>query len=102
MGLYPVSAAADSRIDQPQLEPRREETVATVLERARIPPDDVYHLFLNEAILAARNSMAAWLLYQCVPSGSVGRPVTAQQLDTRVYDRYGLRLFARDGALLVV
>lgn len=82
-----------------RLEPQPEETVATVLERVGTPPRDVYHIFLNGAILATRNSMAPWLRYQ---QASDELSDQASGLDTRVQDGDRLGLFARDMALLVV
>lgn len=85
-----------------RLEPQPKETVRTTLERIGIVPDEVFHIFLNGAILATGNSMAPWLKYQQATGGSVGRPVTAAELDRRVHDGDRLGLFARDMALLVV
>ena len=76
-----------------RLEPRPKETVRTALERAGIEPDEVYHVFLNGAILSTQNSMAPWLKYQEAP---------AEGLGTRVRDGDRLGLFSRDMALLVV
>jgi hypothetical protein len=75
------------------LEPRADETVRTALERVGIAPDEVYHIFLNGAILRTQNSMAPWLRYQ--EAEAIG-------LDSRVADGDRLGLFASDMALLVV
>lgn len=75
------------------LEPQLEATVRTALERAGIPSDEVYHVFLNGAILSTQNSMAPWLRYQ---------QAQGEGWDTRVDDGDRLGLFARDMALLVV
>ena len=90
--------APDSRPDREsviRLEPQPGETVETVLERLGISPAEIYHVFLNGAILATRNSMAPWLRYQEAGScdRGLGAPVEAD-------DRLGL--FASDMALLVV
>lgn len=85
-----------------RLDPQPKETVRTALERIDIAPDEVFHVFLNGAILASGNSMAPWLKYRQAAGGSVGRPVTAAELDRRVQDGDRLGLFACDMALLVV
>ncbi len=74
-------------------EPHADETVRTALERVGIASDDVYHVFLNGAILRTRNSMAPWLRYQEAEGTGLDTPVTEN-------DRLGL--FANDMALLVV
>jgi hypothetical protein len=76
-----------------RLEPEREETVRTALERAGVAPDEVFHIFLNGSILRTENSMAPWLAYQTAEGNG---------LDTPVRDGDRLGLFARDMALLVV
>ena len=73
------------------------ETVGTVLERLSIAPTEVYHVFLNGALLSTRNSMAPWLGYQQAGTGS--RP---QGLDTPVQSGDRLGLFASDMGLLVI
>jgi hypothetical protein len=89
--------AADPRPDREsvmRLEPQPGETVGTALERLGIPPDEVYHVFLNGALLSTLNSMAPWLSYRRVGEG--------KGLDTLVRAGDRLGLFARDMALLVV
>jgi hypothetical protein len=90
--------APDPRPDREsvvRLEPRPGETVGTALERLEISPADVYHVFLNGALLSTRNSMAPWLQYQ-------GAGTRARGLDTPVQFGDRLGLFARDMALLVI
>lgn len=90
--------APDSRPDREsvvQLELQPGETVETVLERLGISPAEIYHIFLNGAILTTRNSMAPWLRYQ--EAGDCDRGLDAP---VEAGDRLGL--FARDMALLVV
>jgi hypothetical protein len=90
--------APDSRPNREsvvRLEPRPVETVGTVLERLGISPAEVYHVFLNGAILATQNSMAPWLRYQ--EAGACDRGLDAP---VEVGDRLGF--FAGDMALLVV
>ena len=89
--------APDSRPDREsvaRLEPQPGGTVGTALEWLGISPDEVYHIFLNGALLSTRNSMAPWLKYQ---EGSVGKG-----LDTPVQPGDRLGLFACDMGLLVV
>jgi len=88
--------APDTRPDREsvaRLEPQPEETVGTALERMGILPDEIYHIFLNGALLSTRNSMAPWLEYQ---------RAGAEGLDTPVQSGDRLGLFARDMGLLVV
>ena len=89
--------APDTRPDREsvaRLELRPGETVGTALERLGISPDEIYHIFVNGALLSTHNSMAPWLKYQrtCVNDG----------LDTPVQSGDRLGLFARDMGLLVI
>ena len=89
--------APDSRPDREsvvRVVPQPEETVGTVLEQVGISPSDVYHVFLNGALIATSNSMAPWLKYQRGDGGS------GLETPVRPGDRLGL--FARDMGLLVV
>lgn len=97
--------APDPRPDREsvvRLEIQQGETVGTTLERLSIAPTEVYHVFLNGALLSTRNSMAPWLGYQQVARGSVGRPATAEELDTPLQPGDRLGLFASDMGMLVV
>ena len=88
--------APDTRPDREsvaRLEPQPEETVGTALERMGISPDEIYHIFLNGALLSTRNSMAPWLEYQRAGAEGLSTPL-------RPGDRLGL--FASDMGLLVV
>ena len=88
--------APDPRPDQEsvaRLESQPRETVGTILERLGISPDEIYHIFLNGALLSTRNSMAPWLKYQ---------QAGAEGLDAPVRDGDRLGLFARDMGMLVV
>ena len=75
------------------LEPQASDTVAEALAYLDLSPEEVYHVFLNGALLTTRNSMAPWLKYQ--RSASSG-------LDTELRPGDRLGLFAQDMALLVV
>lgn len=87
----PDSRASDESVVR--LEPQPEETVRTAMERVGVSPGEVYHIFLNGAILSTQNSMAPWLKYQ---------QAQGEGWDTRLHDGDRLGLFARDMALLVV
>jgi len=90
--------APDPRPDREsvvRLELQPGETVETALERLGISPAEVYHVFLNGALLSTRNSMAPWLDYQQAGTGTQG-------LDTPVQSGDRLGLFAHDMGLLVV
>jgi hypothetical protein len=95
--------ALDSRPDREsvvRLDPQSGETVETALERLGISPAEVYHVFLNGALLSTRNSMAPWLRYQKVQGAS--EPIASQGLATSVQSGDRLGLFARDMGLLVI
>jgi len=78
-----------------RLEPRPGETVGTVLEQLSIAPTEVYHVFLNGALLFTHNSMAPWLVYQQAGARDQG-------LDTLLQPDDRLGLFASDMGMLVV
>ncbi|MDY7080100.1 MAG: hypothetical protein SXV54_24735 [Chloroflexota bacterium] len=89
--------APDSRPNREsvaRLEPRPGETVETTLGRLGISPAEVYHVFLNGALLSTGNSMAPWLRYQ--------ENSTCKGLNTPVQPGDRLGLFARDMGLLVI
>ncbi len=75
------------------LKPRPGETVRTALERLGISPSEVYHIFLNGALVSTNNSMADLLKYRRSQSHGLDVPL-------RPGDRLGL--FAHDMAMLVV
>ncbi len=90
--------APDPRPDREsvvRLEPRPGETVRTTLEQLSIAPAEIYHIFLNGALLSTRNSMAPWLGYQQAGARDQG-------LDAPVQPGDRLGLFASDMGMLVV
>jgi len=90
--------APDPRPDREsvvQLEPQPGEMVETVLERLGISLAEVYHVFLNGALLSTHNSMAPWLRYREIGAHGQGLAVSLHPGDR-------LGLFADDMALLVV
>ena len=89
--------APDSRPNREsvaRLEPQPGETVGMALGRVGISSDEIYHIFLNGALLSSRNSMAPWLKYQ--------ESRVSKGLDTPVQAGDRMGLFARDMGLLVV
>ena len=89
--------AASSQKGVFEINPKKGETIGLLLERLNIPVDDVYSLFVNHKLLAARSGMAMWLRHQQVNETpfdwDLNSPVKAD-------DRIGL--FGRDMAALVV
>jgi molybdopterin converting factor small subunit len=82
-----------------QVAPRPGETVRTTLEQLGIQSQEVFHIFLNGALLATGNSMAPWLGHQGAVTCASDR---SQALDTPLKSGDRVGLFARDMALLVV
>ena len=94
--------APDPRPDRESvvhLEPQPEETMGTLLEQLGISSAEIYHIFLNGALLSTRNSMAPWLGYQQVCGGAPNRDLG---LDAPVQDSNRVGLFASDMGLLVI
>jgi len=79
------------------LPPERDETIASVLDRAGIAVSDVYSLFLNARLLAARSNMARWLRYP-----QAGADPLSWDLDVPVSSGDRIGVFGRDMAALVV
>lgn len=80
-----------------KLPPQSDETMASLLKRAGIATDDVYSLFLNAKLLAARSNMVRWLGYQ-----QTGTNPLAWDLSVRVRSGDRVGVFGRDMAALVV
>jgi hypothetical protein len=81
-----------SRESVVRIAPEDGETVAALLARTGIAPDEVYHVFLNGALLATHNTMATWLAYHRQDRG----------LDAPVLPGDRIGVFGRDMPLLVV
>ena len=74
-----------------------DETLASLLERIEIPVDEIYSIFLNAKLLAARSGMARWIGYQQVRSDPFDWNL---DVPVKAGDRIGL--FGRDMAALVI
>ena len=79
------------------LTPGDSETLADLLERIEIPSDEIYSIFLNSKLLAARSGMARWLGYQQVRADPFDWNLN---IAIKPGDRIGL--FGRDMAALVI
>ena len=77
--------------------PEPGETMASVLVRIGISPEDVYSLFLNARLLAARSNMVRWLGYQ-----QAGADPLSWDLNVPVSPGDRIGVFGRDMAALVV
>ena len=79
------------------LQPVHGDTIASVLKRADIATSNIYSLFLNAKLLAARSNMARWLRYQ-----QAGPDPLSWDLDIPVQSGDRIGVFGRDMAALVV
>jgi hypothetical protein len=80
-----------------KISPEQDDTIASILERAGIGIDEIYSLFFNFKLLAARSRMALWLRYQQLGANPLDWDLT---IPVTSGDRIGL--FGRDMAALVV
>ena len=80
-----------------QVSPQSDETIALLLDRVGIALEDVYSIFLNHKLLAARSGMASWMGYQKVRKDPFNWDL---DIPVNAGDRIGL--FGRDMAALVV
>ncbi len=80
-----------------RISPRPDETVKSLLKNMGVPESEVYSIFLNSKLLAARSGMARWIGYQQV------RPNPFDwNLGIRVNAGDRIGLFGRDMAALVI
>lgn len=77
------------------LEPRSKETVATLLEQASIPLEEINHIFFNAKLLTTRTAMGKFYGYRQVRD-SLGD----WDLGVPVGDGDRLGLFGKDMAIL--
>jgi hypothetical protein len=80
-----------------RISPESNETLGSLLNRLNIPLDDIYSIFYNSKLLAARSGMARWIGYQQVRSNPFDWDLN---VSVQSSDRIGL--FGRDMAALVV
>ncbi len=74
-----------------------DETLEKLLARLDIPVDEIYSIFLNSKLLAARTGMASWIGYRQVRKNPFDWNLKIKLASA---DRIGL--FGRDMAALVV
>ncbi len=80
-----------------RVSPESNETLDTLLKRLGIPLNDIYSIFYNSKLLAARSGMASWIRYPQVHATPFDWDLS---LTVQSSDRIGL--FGRDMAALVV
>jgi len=80
-----------------RISPGSDETLDSLLNRLNIPLDDIYSIFYNSKLLAARSGMASWIGYRQVRSTPFDWDL---KVSVQSSDRIGL--FGRDMAALVV
>ena len=80
-----------------RISPQPEETIALLLARAGIAIEDIYSIFFNHRLLAARSGMARWIGHQKVRSD-----VFNWDLNIPVNPGDRLGIFGRDMAALVI
>jgi hypothetical protein len=77
--------------------PESDETLEALLNRLGIPQNDIYSIFYNSKLLAARSGMASWIRYPQVHASPFDWDL---DIAVQASDRIGL--FGRDMAALVV
>ena len=80
-----------------RVSPGPDETVASLLASLEIPVDEIYSIFINSKLLAARSGMALWLGHQQVRTDPFDWNLN---VPVKLADRIGL--FGRDMSALVV
>ncbi len=80
-----------------RISPQSDETIASLLTRLGISIEDVYSIFVNHKLLAARTGMARWIGHQKVRSDPFNWDL---EIPVNSGDRIGL--FGRDMAALVI
>jgi hypothetical protein len=77
--------------------PESDETLEALLNRLGIPLNDIYSIFYNSKLLAARSGMASWIRYPQVRATPFDWDL---DIAVQASDRIGL--FGRDMAALVI
>ena len=80
-----------------RISPQPDETLALLLDRVGISIEDVYSIFVNHKLLAARSGMSSWIGHQKVRKDPFDWDL---DIPVNAGDRIGL--FGRDMAALVV
>ncbi len=80
-----------------RMHPEPGETLETLLKRLQIPIEEIYSIFLNAKLLAARSKMAAWIGHRRAGPDPLDWDLTVPVASG---DRIGL--FGRDMAALVI
>ena len=79
------------------ISPQADETIESLLVQVGVSAEDIYSIFLNGKLLAARSGMARWIGYQQIRSNPFDWDLN---VPVRSGDRIGL--FGRDMAALVI
>ena len=80
-----------------RISPRPEETIASLLQRVGISTEDIYSIFFNRKLLAARSGMARWIGHRQVRNDPFDWDLNNA---LKAGDR--IALFGRDMAALVI
>ena len=80
-----------------RVSPDPDESLKDLIDRLGIPLEDIYSIFYNSKLLAARSGMAAWIGYRQANANPFDWDLS---LTVSSSDRIGL--FGRDMAALVV
>ncbi len=80
-----------------RISPEPDDTIASILVKVEIPVEEIYSIFLNAKLLAAKSGMARWIGYQQARTDIFDWDL---EIPINTGDRLGL--FGRDMAALVV
>jgi hypothetical protein len=80
-----------------KISPRTDETIESLLDRVEISTEEIYSIFFNRKLLAARSGMARWIGHRQVRANPFDWDLN---VPVKSGDRIGL--FGRDMAALVV
>lgn len=92
--VAPERAGQDNVI---RISPEPDDTIVSILEKVEIPVEEIYSIFLNAKLLAAKSGMARWIGYQQARTDIFDWDL---KMPIKTGDRLGL--FGRDMAALVV
>jgi hypothetical protein len=80
-----------------RISPEPDDTIASILVKVEIPVEEIYSIFLNAKLLAAKSGMARWIGYQ-----QARTDIFDWDLEIPINPGDRLGLFGRDMAALVV